>query len=86
VKDGLNGYIADTLDELIAKLPEVMALPREPVRRYAEDHFSLEAMADGYESLYYRLVAGRESREITEAGVFNGGELEYASGDLCPSR
>ncbi|HKQ78644.1 MAG TPA: hypothetical protein VJ810_33410, partial [Blastocatellia bacterium] len=64
----------------------VMALPREQVRRYAEAHFSLEAMADGYESLYFRLVAERKAREAPGRGLINGGELEYAPGDLCPSR
>src|SRR5262245_61868333 len=86
VIDGVSGYVTDTLDELVAKLPEVMALPRGPVRRHAEAHFSAEAMTDGYEALYFRLVAEREARE---GGLLDGGELgreEYALSDLCPSR
>jgi len=83
VIDGVSGYATETLDELVAKLPEVMALPREPVRRHAEAHFSVEAMTDGYEALYHRLVA---EHEVREGGRCNGGELEYALSDLCPSR
>jgi glycosyltransferase involved in cell wall biosynthesis len=86
VVDGLSGYGSDTLDELVSKLPDVMALPRQPIRRYAEDHFSAEAMTDGYETLYYRLVAEREARE---GGPYDGGEIdrdEYAFSDLRPSR
>jgi glycosyltransferase involved in cell wall biosynthesis len=86
VVDGLSGYATDTLDELVAKLPDVMALPRKPIRLYAEDHYSIEAMTDGYEALYYRLVA---EREAGESAPFNGGEIdqtEYAFSDLRPSR
>src|SRR5262249_31476113 len=86
VIDGLSGYVSDTLDEMVAKLPDVMALPRRPIRRYAEEHYSAEAMTDGYEALYYRLVAEREARE---SNPFTGGELgqdEYAFSDLRSSR
>src|SRR5205085_7058136 len=61
VIDGVSGYATETLDQLIAKLPEVMALPRAQVRRHVEERFSVEAMTDGYEALYYRLVAERET-------------------------
>lgn len=83
VIDGVSGYATETLDELVMKLPEVMALPRQRVRRYAEEHFSVEAMTDGYEALYYRLVAEHE------AGVAEGGEFGhagYALSGLCSSR
>jgi hypothetical protein len=39
-------------------------------------------MTDRYEALYYRLVA---ERQIRDGAQLNGGELEYALGDLCPS-
>jgi hypothetical protein len=47
---------------MVEKLPDVMSLPRDAVRRHAEAHYSVEAMTDRYEALYYRLVAQRESR------------------------
>ncbi len=83
VIDGLSGYATETLDQLIAKLPEVMALSRKRVRQHVEERFSVGAMTDGYEALYYRLVAEHE------AGAAKGGELgreEYALSGLCPSR
>jgi glycosyltransferase involved in cell wall biosynthesis len=85
VQPGLNGYFTETLDELVEMLPQVMALPRAPIRRYVEEHFSVEAMTDSYEALYYRLVAEREARE---AHIFQGGELvrtEHAFSSLCAS-
>jgi hypothetical protein len=63
-----------------------MALPRRPVRRHTEDRFSVEAMTDAYESLYYRLVA---ERETCESRMGRGGELgrvEYTPGGLCTPR
>jgi glycosyltransferase involved in cell wall biosynthesis len=62
VMDGVGGYVSETLDEMVEKLPDVMSLPRDAVRRHAEAHYSVEAMTDRYEALYYRLVAQRESR------------------------
>ena len=59
VINGISGYAANTLDELIENLPAVYALPRAAVRQYAEERFSAQAMTGGYEALYYRLVAGR---------------------------
>src|SRR5262249_38053069 len=61
VIDGVSGCAASTVDELVEKLPAVCALPRAGVRRYAEERFSAQAMADGYEALYHRLVAEREA-------------------------
>ena len=49
------------------------------IRRYIEANYSLEAMTDGYESLYYRLAAEHE----------NGGKLvgtEHAVSGFCASR
>jgi glycosyltransferase involved in cell wall biosynthesis len=86
VIDGLSGYVSNTLDELVERLPDVMALPRKPIRSYTEEHYSAEAMTDGYEALYYRLVAEREARDRAS---FNGGEIdrpEYAFSDLRSSR
>jgi glycosyltransferase involved in cell wall biosynthesis len=84
VIDGVSGYVSETLDEMVAKLPQVMALPRARVRRHAEMHFSVEAMTDGYEALYYRLVAEREAGEAAKGGEL--GRAEHAVSGLCPSR
>jgi glycosyltransferase involved in cell wall biosynthesis len=61
VADGIAGYTAEDLDGLIAKLPDVCAIPRERVRRYAEERFSVEVMTDSYIALYEQLVGARKA-------------------------
>jgi glycosyltransferase involved in cell wall biosynthesis len=56
VKDGVGGYAFETLDELIAGLPDVYSLPRAGVRAHAVQHFDAAHMVLGYERLYERLV------------------------------
>jgi glycosyltransferase involved in cell wall biosynthesis len=82
VINGLSGYVVETLDEMVERLPEVMALPRESVRWHAEAHFSAEAMTDGYEELFYRLAAAK-------TGNNQGGSGERsadAASSFCVSR
>jgi glycosyltransferase involved in cell wall biosynthesis len=75
VINGVSGYAASTLDELVEHLPEVYALPRAAVRQYAEERFSAQAMTDGYEALYQRLAAEREARadEHSREAIIAGG-------------
>ncbi|MFN7926406.1 MAG: glycosyltransferase family 4 protein [Blastocatellia bacterium] len=63
VIDGVSGYAAQTLDELVAHLPQVFALPRVAVRDYVEHKFSVATMTDGYVDVYERIVqAARDNR------------------------
>jgi len=86
VIDGVSGYTGETVDDLVGKLPDVMALPRRLVRRHTEDRFSVEAMTDGYESLYYRLVTERETGEGEKGRGGELGRAEYTLGGLCTPR
>lgn len=63
VRDGVSGFASSTLDELVASLPDVMALPRAAVRNYVEHKFTVSTMTDGYEDVYERIVqAAREKQ------------------------
>ena len=62
VVDGVTGYQAPHLDALIARVPDVLRLDREEVRREAERRFDVRRMVDEYESLY-RTLAG-EGRAV----------------------
>jgi glycosyltransferase involved in cell wall biosynthesis len=61
VDDGITGFIVDTVDELAAKLPEVIALDRRRVREHARQRFNFRKMVEDYETLYRRLVGRFQS-------------------------
>jgi len=60
VHDGVSGVLVapDDLDRLAAAIPAAAALPRAPVRQYAEANFTIERMVDGYEAVYAQVAAG----------------------------
>jgi glycosyltransferase involved in cell wall biosynthesis len=55
VRDGEVGFLADTVDELVAAVKRVDVIDRARCRRWAEAQFSVGVMADHYESVYRRL-------------------------------
>jgi glycosyltransferase involved in cell wall biosynthesis len=57
VDDGVTGGIFETLEELVAGLPQVMALDRARVRQRAESQFSVARMVDAYVEVFTRLAA-----------------------------
>ncbi|HKX29163.1 MAG TPA: glycosyltransferase family 4 protein [Blastocatellia bacterium] len=83
VVDGVSGYTAEDLDELIAKLPQVYGLSRAGVRRFTEERFSAEVMTDGYIELYERLVGGAQSGIDGFAGQSGFRPEIVGDGSLC---
>jgi len=61
--DGETGFICDTLREMVEAVERVGTLDRAACRRRVEERFSGTAMADGYEAVYTRLLAGDEQPE-----------------------
>ncbi len=59
VSDGETGFVCRSLDEMVAAVERVEGIDRAACRRRAETCFSAEAMADGYEAVYRRVVAER---------------------------
>jgi len=59
VRDGVNGYLAETVDAAAAAVARLGAIDRRVVRADAEARFSDRAIVDQYEALY------REMREQT---------------------
>jgi hypothetical protein len=56
VEDGVTGLIGETDDDLVASCGRVASLGRAARRAEAERRFSPQAMADGYEAVYRRLL------------------------------
>jgi len=52
LRDGVTGYIADSVDQLAAAVRKIQDLSREACRAEFERRFTVEHMADGYEQVY----------------------------------
>jgi glycosyltransferase involved in cell wall biosynthesis len=58
IRDGIDGFFGDDVTQLAWRVPEVAALDRLAIRESVINRFSARRMADGYEALYRRVVAG----------------------------
>lgn len=56
IRDGEVGFLADTVEELVAAVKRVDLLDRARCRRHVEERFSVQVMADRYEAVYRRLL------------------------------
>lgn len=57
VRDGVDGFLVDDVDEALAALDGVARLDRARIRDDARRRFSVSQMVDGYEMAYRRLLA-----------------------------
>jgi glycosyltransferase involved in cell wall biosynthesis len=56
VVDGQVGFLADSVDELVAAVKRVDVIDRARCRRHVEEQFSVQAMTDRYEAVYRQLA------------------------------
>jgi glycosyltransferase involved in cell wall biosynthesis len=65
IDEGVTGYVVDSMDEAVKKLPEVLALDRRDVRRRFDQRFTATRMAKEYLQTYRALLkrAGTSSME-----------------------
>jgi len=59
VDDGVTGFVRDTEEQLADVADQIGRLSRRGCRERVERHFSVDAMTDGYETVYKSLVGGR---------------------------
>jgi glycosyltransferase involved in cell wall biosynthesis len=52
LKDGINGFICSGVEEAVKRVGEVWGIRPAAVRAYAQQHFSVERMVQGYLALY----------------------------------
>jgi len=62
VDQGITGWYDDDLSSLSARMPSILALDRERIRRTAAARFDYRRMTDDYEALYRRLTRERARR------------------------
>jgi glycosyltransferase involved in cell wall biosynthesis len=56
IRNGVTGFIASEVDEMVAAVKKVGSLSREACREEFERRFSVEVMAEKYERIYRELI------------------------------
>lgn len=56
IQDGVNGYVADTVEEMVEAIKKVPGIDRTQCRNHALEHFSIRKTAAAYEAFYERLM------------------------------
>lgn len=62
VENGLTGFVADDLDELVAAARRIETLDRAACRARVERLFSDRALVEGYLGVYAEMIAARKGR------------------------
>ena len=62
INPGVSGYIANSVDELVACLRQAIELPRAGVRAEFDRRFTVTKMAEAYERVYARLIAATKAK------------------------
>jgi glycosyltransferase involved in cell wall biosynthesis len=54
--DGVTGFVAEKLDDLVEAVKRIDTIDRVACRRHVEAHFTVQRMADDYEAIYHCLI------------------------------
>jgi glycosyltransferase involved in cell wall biosynthesis len=57
VKDGVTGYIVDSVDGMVTAINAIDKISRQATRKRAEAYFSQKKMTQGYLKVYERMIA-----------------------------
>jgi glycosyltransferase involved in cell wall biosynthesis len=63
IKHGETGYLVQSEDDMIAAMQRLDTLDRGRCRAWVRQHFSVEKMIEGYETLYKNVARCRRGRE-----------------------
>ena len=56
VKDGVSGFIVDTVDEMVEAISKVDQIDRAACRQHVEDNFSIEKTTRDYVAVYEKIL------------------------------
>ncbi len=62
VKDGVSGYIVESVDEMVKAIKSIDKISRQAARRRAEVYFSQDKMTEGYLRVYERMIGKAKKR------------------------
>jgi glycosyltransferase involved in cell wall biosynthesis len=68
IRDGIDGFFGDDLDQMVFQLDRLGALDREEMRSSVLERFSAGRMTDGYEALYERQLGRHKPVLLAGAG------------------
>jgi glycosyltransferase involved in cell wall biosynthesis len=71
IEQGLTGYIAASVEELVAAVKRIDGISRAGCRAQFERRFTVETMMDRYEEVYERLIALRYTARRSNGGNGN---------------
>ena len=76
VRDGVDGFVVDDVDEALAAISKLSRLDRTEIRRSALLRFSADRMVDEYESVFLDLVdsRGRAPESVADKSAAEGSE------------
>ena len=57
IKDGKTGFVVKNIEEMIKAIKKIGQIDREECRKWVEKNFTIERMVDGYEKIFYRILA-----------------------------
>ena len=60
VKDGVTGFVVNTIPEMVRAIKKVGAIDRAACRAWVEKKFSTEKMVDGYEQAFAKILRRRK--------------------------
>jgi glycosyltransferase involved in cell wall biosynthesis len=69
MRDGVSGYVVDTLDGAVEATAHALELPRKRCRAYFEARFTAPRMANDYLAVYEYLLAGEHRRAHRRLGL-----------------
>lgn len=73
MRDGVSGYIVESLDEAVEAVDAIDRIDRRQCRRYFEERFSVQQMARGYLAAYRKLLALSEPFALPDPVAPPGG-------------
>ena len=62
MRDGVSGFVVDTIEHAVAATARAIELPRAGVRAYFEERFSAPRMAQDYVAIYEAMIEGARLR------------------------
>lgn len=65
LKDGISGYIVNSIPEAMDAMQLIARLPRKVVRKEFETSFSAERMAKDYVKIYEKLISEAKEKNLT---------------------